>query len=81
MPGAGDFDFLIGEWMVQHRRLAKRLENSTEWIEFTGPATARKILGGLGNFDEIAVDLPDGAYLGATLRLFNPETGWRLSIQ
>lgn len=75
MGSANDFDFLFGEWTVHHRRLAKRLENSTDWIEFTGPATARKILGGLGNFDEIAVNLPGDPYLGATLRLFNPETG------
>ena len=74
MGNANDFDFLIGDWMVHHRRLAKRLENNTDWIEFSGPATARKVLGGLGNFDEIAVNLPDAPYLGATLRLFNPET-------
>lgn len=75
MGSANDFDFLFGDWTVHHRRLAKRLENSTEWIEFAGPATARKVLGGLGNFDEIAVNLPEDPYLGATLRLFNPETG------
>ncbi len=74
MGNANDFDFLIGDWTVHHRRLAKRLENNTEWIEFTGAATVRKVLRGLGNFDEIAVNLPEDPYLGATLRLFNPET-------
>jgi hypothetical protein len=74
MSSANDFDFLIGNWSVQHRRLKQRLAGSTEWIEFTGPATARKILGGVGNFDEIEIPLPSGAYLGATLRLFNPAT-------
>jgi hypothetical protein len=73
--GAGDFDFLIGDWSVQHRRLARRLAQDTNWIEFSGPATARKILGGLGNFDEIDINLPAGPYLGATLRLFDPSTG------
>lgn len=74
MSSANDFDFLIGNWSVFHRRLNRRLARDTEWIEFTGPATARPILGGLGNFDEIAIALPSGPYLGATLRLFNPAT-------
>jgi hypothetical protein len=69
-----DFDFLIGDWSVQHRRLRRRLVDDTGWDEFTSSASARKILGGLGNFDEIAIPLPSGAYLGATLRLFNPAT-------
>jgi hypothetical protein len=72
---AADFDFLIGEWSVLHRRLKRRLAGDSEWIEFRGPAAARKILGGLGNFDEIRIDLPEGSYLGATLRLFDPRTG------
>jgi hypothetical protein len=72
--GAADFDFLIGDWWVHHRRLKRRLAGDTQWAEFGGPASARKILGGLGNFDEIRIDLPDGAYAGATLRLFDPRT-------
>ena len=74
MGSPNDFDFLIGDWTVHHRRLKKRLENNREWIEFKGPATARKILNGLGNFDEITINLPEGVYFGATLRLFNPRT-------
>jgi hypothetical protein len=72
--GINDFDFLIGEWSVLHRRLKRRLVGDTEWIEFSGPAVARKILGGFGNFDEIQIPLPSGKYFGSTLRLFNPTT-------
>jgi hypothetical protein len=72
--GVNDFDFLIGEWTVLHRRLERRLVGATEWIEFSGPASARKILGGLGNIDEFQIPLPAGAYVGSTLRLFNPVT-------
>lgn len=72
--GAHDFDFLIGDWSVLHRRLRRRLVGDTEWIEFTGPASARKILNGLGNIDECRIDLPEAAYTGATLRLFDPAT-------
>jgi hypothetical protein len=74
IEGAADFDFLIGDWSVRHRRLERRLEQNTNWIEFSGPASARKILAGLGNIDEIAIDLPTGPYVGATLRLFSPST-------
>ena len=74
LDGAADFDFLIGEWSVRHRRLERRLEQNTRWIAFSGPAAARKILGGLGNIDEIAINLPTDPYVGATLRLFNPST-------
>jgi hypothetical protein len=74
VAGAGDFDFLIGEWSVRHRRLKRRLAGETEWIEFTGPASVRKILDGLGNIDECRIDLPEGSYRGATLRLFDPAT-------
>jgi hypothetical protein len=73
--GAADFDFLIGEWIVRHRRLARRLAQDARWIEFSGTASVRSILGGLGNIDEIAVDLPSGPYLGAPLRLFDVSTG------
>jgi hypothetical protein len=69
-----DFDFLIGDWSVFHRRLKRRLVGDTEWIEFTGPASARKILDGFGNFDEFQILLPSGAYVGSTVRLFNPAT-------
>ena len=72
--GARDFDFLIGDWSVRHRRLERRLAHDTHWMEFCGPASVRSILGGLGNIDEIAINLPTGPYVGATLRLFNPST-------
>lgn len=72
--GAGDFDFLIGEWTVHHRRLRRRLVGDDEWIELTGPASVRKTLAGLGNVDEIRIELPEGGYTGVTLRFYNPTT-------
>ena len=39
-----------------------------------GAGIGAQDLGGLGNIDEIAINLPTGPYLGATLRLFNPST-------
>lgn len=74
LEGARDFDFLVGNWSVLHRRLKRRLAEDTEWLEFTGPASVRHILDGIGNIDEIRVNLPSGPSVGATLRLFNPAT-------
>ena len=73
VSGASDFDFLIGDWSVVHRRLRRRLADDSEWIGFIGPVSVRKILDGFGNFDEARINLLSGAYTGTTLRLFNPE--------
>jgi quinol monooxygenase YgiN len=71
MKGANDFDFLIGDWRVHHRRLKERLANNQEWVEFEGICASRKILGGLGNMDENLLDMPDGAYSAVTLRTYD----------
>ena len=73
--GAADFDFLMGDWAVRHRRLKRRLTGDTEWAEFGGTMRARPILGGLGNFDENVIDLPAGRYQACTMRLFRPGPG------
>jgi hypothetical protein len=72
--GRADFDFFIGTWKVHHRRLKERLTESQDWEEFEGKSIARKILGGLGNIDEMTLDRPTGQVQGMTLRLFNPQT-------
>ena len=55
-----DFDFLLGDWQVRHRRLGRRLVGDTQWAEFGGTMRARSILAGLGNFDENVIELPEG---------------------
>lgn len=47
-----DFDFIIGHWLVRHRRLEARLRGCTEWYEFEGRSTTHKILGGFGNVED-----------------------------
>jgi hypothetical protein len=71
---ANDFDFLIGDWRVAHRRLKDRLVGSSAWEEFGGTCIVQKILGGQGNVDDNLIDLPDGAYRAATLRAFDAAT-------
>jgi hypothetical protein len=69
-----DFDFLIGNWCVAHRRLKSRLAGTHEVVEFAGTTVVRKILGGSGNMDDNLLALPGGAYHAVTLRSFDPET-------
>lgn len=72
--GRADFDFLRGRWRVRHRRLARRLVGASDWDEFAGTCAARPIIGGLGNIDDNEIELPGGAYLATSLRLFRPQT-------
>jgi hypothetical protein len=44
-----DFDFLVGKWKLHNRRLKKRLENCTDWIEFESTVEMNKVLNGIGN--------------------------------
>jgi len=41
-----DFDFLMGEWKVHHRRRTRILQNSDEWYEFEGSLAAHKVWNG-----------------------------------
>lgn len=67
-----DFDFLVGRWTVQHRRLKGRLEHSTEWETFPGTCETHLILGGQANVDDNVLELPGGPYRAATMRVFDP---------
>lgn len=72
--GRNDFDFFIGRWKGHNRRLRERLKNCDEWEEFEGTSVAWKILGGIGNMDEVTFHRETGYAQGVTLRLFDPQT-------
>ncbi|NNG36113.1 hypothetical protein [Nakamurella aerolata] len=75
-----DFDFLFGEWHIQHRRLRDPFNLKSDWVEFSSTASARPILGGGGNLDETTGTLADGTtFNGMSLRLFDPVGArWRI---
>lgn len=73
MTGASDFDFLHGSWRVSHERLVQRLKGSNDWARFGGTMHAKPILGGVGNFDENVIELPQGTYQACTVRLFDAQ--------
>lgn len=70
--GRHDFDFQIGDWTVAHRRLRRRLAGDDSWDEFPGTCAMRPVIGGLGNVEDNHLELPDGPYRAAALRLFDP---------
>ena len=68
-----DFDFIIGDWSVHHRRLNSRLTGCNDWTEFPGRSSTRKILGGLGNVEDNVLSFPDAEVRAAAFRSFDPQ--------
>ena len=71
MTSPSDFDFIIGDWQVRHRRLDARLAGCTDWTEFGGTSSTRKILGGFGNVEDNVLHFPDGTVKAAAFRSFD----------
>lgn len=67
-----DFDFIIGDWRVRHRRLNERMSGCVEWTEFSGTSSTRKILGGFGNVEDNVLEFPDGSVRAAAFRSYDP---------
>lgn len=66
-PGRpGQFDFLSGEWRIQHRRLREG-----NWDEFAGEATCWSILGGVISIEELRI--PARQFSGMGLRTLDLE--------
>lgn len=66
-----DFNFLVGSWHVENRRLTERLAGSDEWEGFPATSTCIPVFGGGANFDEI--HFPTKGFTGLTLRLYDPH--------
>jgi len=67
--GRRDFDFLLGEWVVAHRRLKRRGVGCDEWHEFSGASACHPLMGGLCNVEEH--DMPGRGLQGAAFRTFD----------
>ncbi len=72
-PGLHDFDFLVGRWQAHHRKLKHRLADNHEWTEFEGTLFNQPLMGGSGNFDDTALNVPGAPYRGVALRSFDPK--------
>jgi hypothetical protein len=79
--GQHDFDFEIGTWRTRLKRLAHPLSGSSEWVEYEGVTTVRKVWNGRANLVELTADGPDGHFEGLNLRLYNPRSRqWSLNF-
>ncbi|WP_407352797.1 hypothetical protein [Luteimonas sp. R10] len=77
--GRHDFDFEFGTWTTHLRRLRNPLSGSTEWVEYMGTTTVRKLLGGRANTAELVVEGEAGHIEGVALRLYDPQARqWRI---
>ena len=75
LSGLRDFDFLVGEWRVQHRRLKERLAKNNEWVEFDGTCRNLPLMDGRGIVDDNRINIPGDNYRGVGLRSYDPKTG------
>ncbi len=79
--GARDFDFEIGRWKTELRRLKHPLQGSSEWVSYSGTTIVTKIWGGKANLVELDVEGPAGRIRALSLRLYDPETReWSLNF-
>jgi hypothetical protein len=67
-----DFNFLIGNWSVKHRRLRTRGVGSSDWENYSGTAETRALLGGLCNVEEHRIDGSTAS--GVAVRCFDKAT-------
>jgi hypothetical protein len=70
-----DFDFIIGDWRVKHKRLNARLVNCNDWTEFEGQSSTTKILGGFGNLEDNVLHFPDGTVRAVAMRSYCTTAG------
>ena len=79
--GSHDFDFEIGAWKTQLRRLVHPLTGSTSWVEYDGTTIVSKVWNGKANLVELNVSGPAGHIEALSLRLYNPDSHqWSLNF-
>ena len=72
--GQRDFDWEIGSWKTQLKRLQGPLTGSNTWVEYEGTTVVRKVWDGRANLVELDVEGPAGRIVALSLRLYNPES-------
>ncbi len=79
--GQHDFDWEIGNWKTQLKRLQRPLSGSTTWLEYEGTTEVRKVMDGRANLVELKVAGAAGRIEGLSLRLYNPQARqWSLNF-
>ena len=77
--GQHDFDFEIGAWHSQLKRLLHPLTGSTQWVDCDGTSVVRKVWNGRANLAELEIHNGSTNIEGLSLRLYNTDTHlWNL---
>lgn len=71
-----NFDFIIGDRQVHHRRLNERLAGCKDWAASQGTSSTRKILGGYGNVEDNVLSLPEGDVRAVAFRTFDERSNF-----
>lgn len=67
--GVGDFDFLSGNWHIQHKRRTDITKD--DWQRFESTATVHRVLNGMGSIEELRN--ADGSDMGMAVRTWLPK--------
>jgi hypothetical protein len=79
--GSHDFDFEIGTWKTELKRLQHPLTGSSLWVEYSGTTVVSKVWSGRANLVELDVTGPSGHIEALSLRLYNKEAHqWSLNF-
>lgn len=69
-----DFDWFVGSWRVEHRRLRQRFVGSNDWETFQGTTTCQQLLGGVVNLNESLGTRESGPFRGMGLRAYDAKS-------
>src|SRR5580704_11759909 len=79
--GQHDFDFNLGSWKTNMKRLQHPLTGSTTWVELGGTVVVRKVWDGRAQLEEVEADGPAGHFEDLGLFLYNPQARqWGLNF-
>ena len=78
--GRRDFDFELGTWAINVKRLQHPLSGSKTWMSPAGYShIVQQVWGGNASLAQLANDRPSPHYDGLMLRLYDPHTHqWRI---
>src|SRR5579883_722477 len=72
--GQHDFDFELGTWKFQVRRLPNALSGASRWVVLHGRTKTCRLWHGRAQVEQMEVSGGGQSIEGMTLRLYNPQT-------
>ena len=78
--GQRDFDFELGTWTIDVKRLQHPLSGSTRWTHPEGYShVVQNVMGGQASLAQLANDRPTPHFDGLMLRMYDPKShDWRI---